>query len=66
MLGYIAGQLSRQNSIPILTGLETTQPSRDDLKAMCAAFGTTSAAPMLHVAGHTPEAANISPNRKTE
>ena len=55
MLGYIAGQLA-PNSIPLLTGLEATPASRDDLKAMCAAFGTTSAAPMLHVAGHTPEA----------
>ena len=26
---------------------------------MCAAFGTTSAAPMLHVAGHTPEAGDF-------
>jgi predicted aconitase/predicted aconitase with swiveling domain len=58
MLGYIAGQLA-PNSIPLLTGLEATTPSRDDLKAMCAAFGTTSAAPMLHVAGHTPEAASF-------
>ena len=58
MLGYIAGQLA-PNTIPILTGLEATKPSRDDLKAMCAAFGTTSAAPMLHVAGHTPEAADF-------
>jgi hypothetical protein len=58
MLGYIAGQLA-PDRIPILTGLEATSPSRDDLKAMCAAFGTTSAAPMLHVAGHTPEAADF-------
>lgn len=58
MLGYIAGQLA-PNCIPMLTGLEATTPSRDDLKAMCAAFGTTSAAPMLHVAGHTPEAADF-------
>lgn len=58
MLGYIAGQLA-PNSIPLLTGLEATKPSHDDLKAMCAAFGTTSAAPMLHVAGHTPEAADF-------
>ena len=55
MLGYIAGQLS-PDRIPILTGLEQSAPTRDDLKAMCAAFGTTSAAPMLHVAGITPEA----------
>jgi predicted aconitase/predicted aconitase with swiveling domain len=58
MLGYIAGQLS-PDRIPILTGLEHAAPSRDDLKAMCAAFGTTSAAPMLHVAGITPEAGNF-------
>ena len=58
MLGYLAGQLA-PDRIPLLTGLEATRPSRDDLKAMCAAFGTTSAAPMLHVAGHTPEAADF-------
>ena len=58
MLGYITGQLA-PSCIPLLTGLEATTPSRDDLKAMCAAFGTTSASPMLHVAGHTPEAADF-------
>ena len=58
ILGYIAGQLA-PDRIPLLTGLEATSPSLDDLKAMCAAFGTTSAAPMLHVAGHTPEAADF-------
>ncbi len=55
MLGYLAGQLA-PDRIPLLKGLEHLKPSEDDLKAMCAAFGTTSAAPMLHVAGHTPEA----------
>ena len=58
MLGYIAGQLA-PDRIPVLTGLEATTPSNDDLKAMCAAFGTTSAAPMLHVAGQTPEAGDF-------
>jgi predicted aconitase len=58
MLGYIAGQLA-PDCIPVLTGLENVSASDDDLKAMCAAFGTTSAAPMLHVAGHTPEAADF-------
>lgn len=58
ILGYIAGQIA-PDRIPLLTGLEATSPSQDDLKAMCAAFGTTSAAPMLHVAGHTPEAADF-------
>jgi len=55
MLGWLAGALSPQQ-IPVLTGLEDTAPSQDDLKALCAAFGTTSAAPMLHVRGLTPEA----------
>lgn len=54
MLGWLAGTVS-PNQIPVLTGLETTQPTEDDLKALCAAFGTTSAAPMIHVRGHTPE-----------
>jgi predicted aconitase/predicted aconitase with swiveling domain len=55
LLGWIAGSRSPQ-AIPLITGLEKLSPSKDDLKAMCAAFGTTSAAPMLHIFGHTPEA----------
>lgn len=54
MLGWLAGSKS-PNGIPVLTGLESAKPTPDDLKALCAAFGTTSAAPMLHVRGHTPE-----------
>jgi predicted aconitase/predicted aconitase with swiveling domain len=54
MLGWLAGSKS-PNGIPVLTGLEHATPTPDDLKALCAAFGTTSAAPMLHVRGHTPE-----------
>ncbi|MGY3670967.1 cis-3-hydroxy-L-proline dehydratase (plasmid) [Marinovum sp. KMM 9989] len=56
MLGWLAGTLS-PNGIPVLAGLEAAMPTPDDLKALCAAFGTTSAAPMLHVRGHTPEGA---------
>ena len=55
MLGYLAGRLA-PDRIPLLTGLEGAGPSEDDLKALCAAFGTSSAAPMLHVVGITPEA----------
>lgn len=54
MLGWLAGAKSPA-AIPVLTGLEHLSPTPDDLKALCAAFGTTSAAPMLHVRGHTPE-----------
>lgn len=55
LLGYRVGQLS-PDRIPMLTGLAHLEPNTDDLKALCAAFGTTSAAPMLHIEGVTPEA----------
>jgi cis-L-3-hydroxyproline dehydratase len=55
LLGYLAGALS-PSAIPVLRGLEQTAPTRDDLKAFAAAFATTSAAPMFHIAGITPEA----------
>jgi cis-L-3-hydroxyproline dehydratase len=55
MLGWLAGQAA-PDCIPLIRGLEKSSPNEDDLKAMCAAFGTTSASPMLHVAGITPEA----------
>jgi predicted aconitase/predicted aconitase with swiveling domain len=55
LIGYLAGKLA-PDRIPLIRGLSTTGPSRDDLKALCAAFGTTSAAPMLHIEGVTPEA----------
>ncbi|MFC3162774.1 aconitase X [Ciceribacter thiooxidans] len=55
LLGYQVGLLA-PNTIPVLTGLETAAPSSDDLKAFGAAFATTSAAPMFHIVGVTPEA----------
>ena len=55
LIGYLAG-LKSPDRIPLLRGLAGLNPTADDLKAMCAAFGTTSAAPMLHVEGVTPEA----------
>ena len=55
LVGYVAGQAS-PDRIPLLCGLASARPSPDDLKALCAAFGTTSAAPMLHIEGVTPEA----------
>ena len=54
LIGWIAGRLA-PDRVPVLTGLQRVAPSRDDLRAVCAAFGTTSAAPLLHVAGVTPE-----------
>ncbi|MBD9539327.1 DUF521 domain-containing protein [Ensifer sp. ENS04] len=55
LIGYLAGKAA-PDRIPLLRGLASAKPSRDDLKALCAAFGTTSASPMLHVEGVTPEA----------
>ena len=55
LVGWLAGRAS-PDRIPLLRGLAAAAPSRDDLKALCAAFGTTSAAAMLHIEGVTPEA----------
>lgn len=55
LVGYVAGQRA-PDRIPLLCGLAGGDASRDDLKALCAAFGTTSASPMLHIEGVTPEA----------
>lgn len=56
LLGWLIGRAA-PDRIPLVTGLEAAALSPDDLKSVCAAFGTTSGAPMLHIAGHTPEAA---------
>ncbi len=55
LLGYHIGALAGSR-IPLVLGLEQQQPSLDDLKAFGAAFATTSAAPLFHIAGVTPEA----------
>lgn len=55
IVGYLAGRVA-PDRIPLLRGLAAARPTPDDLKALCAAFGTTSAAPMLHIEGVTPEA----------
>lgn len=63
LVGYLAGSLAGAE-IPLVAGLEDARPTLDDLKAFGAAFATTSAAPMFHVAGVTPEAASaLGPDR---
>lgn len=57
LIGWLAGKLS-PDSVPLVTGLESLSPTIDDLKSLCAAFGTTSGAPMLHILGQTPESSN--------
>ncbi len=54
LVGYHVGKLVGSR-IPLVVGLENAGPGRDDLKAFGAAFATTSAAPMFHIAGVTPE-----------
>ncbi|MEL6641897.1 MAG: aconitase X [Pseudomonadota bacterium] len=54
LLGWVVGQLAPAH-VPLIEGLAQAQMTRDDLKAICASFGTTSAAPMLHIQGVTPE-----------
>ena len=63
MLGWLTG-IKSPDRIPVITGLEAILITQDNLKALCAAFGTTSAAPMLHISGHTPE--GDSPPASTE
>jgi cis-L-3-hydroxyproline dehydratase len=58
LFGYLAGLLS-PNNIPAITGLEQSKPTADDLKGFSAAFATTSAAPMFHMVGVTPEAPTL-------
>jgi len=55
LLGYHIGSLTGRR-IPLIRGLENAAPNLDDLKAFGAAFATTSAAPLFHIAGVTPEA----------
>ena len=57
ILGHVLGILS-DGEIPIVDGLDQFKDSisQDDLKAFCAAFGTTGSSPLVHVAGITPEA----------
>ncbi|RFU28172.1 hypothetical protein B7463_g8168, partial [Scytalidium lignicola] len=55
LLGYVVGDIAA-NQIPIITGIEDTLITKDDLKAFSAAFATTSSSSMFHLAGITPEA----------
>ena len=54
LIGWVAGQHA-PDRIPLIEGLENASIGEDDLKALCAAFGTTSAMPILHIRGITPE-----------
>ncbi|KAJ6125027.1 hypothetical protein N7471_012344 [Penicillium samsonianum] len=55
ILGYFVGSVA-SDKIPVVVGIESLAPSKDDLKAFGAAFATMSSAPMFHIVGITPEA----------
>ena len=55
LLGYHIGALAGSR-IPLVSGLQQQHPNLDDLKVFGAAFATTSAAALFHIAGVTPEA----------
>ena len=57
-LGYHLGKIS-PHDIPVITGLEGLPVTHDHLKTFGAAFATTSAAPMFHIVGITPEAPTV-------
>ena len=55
LMGWLTGTIAPSH-IPFVTGLESVPATQDDLKAFCAAFGTTSGAPLVHIKGHSAEA----------
>jgi hypothetical protein len=55
LIGYLIGTVS-PDAIPLVEGVAQHLPDTDALKAFGAAFATTSAAPMFHIADVTPEA----------
>jgi predicted aconitase/predicted aconitase with swiveling domain len=59
LIGYLIGTVS-PDAIPLVEGVSGYRPDTDALKAFGAAFATTSAAPMFHIADVTPEA--LEPN----
>eukprot|EP00940_MAST-03C_sp_MAST-3C-sp2_P000117 g117.t1 len=59
LLGYVCG-LRSETKVPVIVGLEHLRDvTRDNLKAFCAAFGSTASVPMFHMVGHTPEAPDL-------
>jgi len=55
-MGWTCGHLS-DGGIPVIVGFDALPSiSSDNLKAFCAAFGTTGSSPLFHMANVTPEA----------
>ncbi|KAJ5789533.1 uncharacterized protein N7518_006544 [Penicillium psychrosexuale] len=58
LLGYHVGCLAASH-IPVIVGISSLAPNKDNLKAFGAAFATLSSAPMFHILGVTPEATTL-------
>ncbi len=58
VLGALIGRLSGE-SVPVIVGLENSNPREDQLKALCAGAASTGAAALIHIIGVTPEAPNL-------
>ncbi|KAL3482166.1 hypothetical protein BJX99DRAFT_268540 [Aspergillus californicus] len=58
LLGYHVGSLAASR-IPVIVGISSLAPNKDNLKAFGAAFATLSSAPMFHILGVTPEATTL-------
>jgi predicted aconitase len=57
VLGHLLGKIA-QDRIPVVEGLEV-QPAEDQLKALCAAAGSSGAVALFHLVGITPEAPTL-------
>lgn len=55
VLGAMVGRLSGE-TVPIIEGLQDSQPTEDQLKALCAGAASTGSAALIHITGLTPEA----------
>ena len=58
-MGWLCGNLS-DGRIPLILGFDLLPSvSRDNLKAFCAAYGTTGSSPLFHMSQITPEAKGV-------
>jgi len=55
VMGWLCGNLANGH-VPIILGFDALEVTTDNLKAFCAAYGTTGSTPLFHMAFITPEA----------
>ncbi len=58
VLGALVGRLAG-NGVPVITGLEDSEPTEDQLKSLCAGAASTGDVALMHIAGLTPEASDL-------